>query len=109
MPFVMMSPTPFLSLIKEKRVKALAIASLKRSPLMPDVPTLNETVMPGFEIGTWNGVMAPAQTPPVLLKRLNSEILKALQDAGLRSRLTEVGAEISGTSPEEYSAYPRVY
>ena len=94
-----------LPLEKQKRVRALGYAGLKRSPLLPDVPTLSETVMPGFEVGNWNGVMAPAQTSPAILKRLNEEILKALQDASLKSRIEEQGAEPRGTSPEEYSSH----
>jgi tripartite-type tricarboxylate transporter receptor subunit TctC len=94
-----------LPLAKEKRIKVLAYGGLKRSPLLPEVPTLSETVMPGFEVGNWNAVMVPAQTPPAIVTRLNGEILKALQDAGLKSRLEEQGAEPRSSTPEEYNLY----
>lgn len=93
-----------LPLVNDKRVKVLAITGLKRSPLLPDVPTLAET-MPGFEVGSWFGVMAPAKTPPAIVKRLNSEIVKALQDPDVRSRLARENAEPLGSTPEEYGAY----
>ena len=96
-----------IPLAKEKRIKVLAYAGLKRSPLMPDVPTLSETVMPGFEVGNWNAVMAAANTPPAVIRRLNSEIVKALQDPALRPKLEEQGADPRGSTPEEYGAYMR--
>jgi tripartite-type tricarboxylate transporter receptor subunit TctC len=92
-------------LIKAKRLKALAIASAKRSTLLPDVPTLRETVMPKFELSTWIGVMAPAKTPGAIVKRLNSEIAAALQDPEMKARVEQEGADLRGSSPEDYGAY----
>ena len=103
--FAMQSMTAVLPLAKDKRIKVLAVAGLKRSPLLPEVPTFAETVMPGFEIGIWFAVMAPARTPSAVVSRLNSEIVKALQDRDLRSRLEQEGAQVLGTTPDEYGAY----
>ncbi len=105
--FAMQGQTAVVPLIKEKRVKALAFTALKRSLLLPDVPTLNETVMPGFEIGTWFGVLVPANTPPAIVTRLNSEIVRALQDPDLKSRLAQEGVEPVGSTSEQYRAYFR--
>ena len=73
--------------------------------LFPDVPTLGETVMPGFEAGAWQGIMVPANTPKAVVQRLNAEINKALQSAEVKEKLALQGAEPLGSTPEEYGAY----
>ena len=83
-----------LPFIKEKRLKALAVTSLKRTSVLPDVPTLNETIMPGFEVGAWQ-----------IIKRLNAEVNKALASADVRAKLAIQGAEPLGSSPAEYGNY----
>jgi len=92
-------------LVKSKRLRGLAVTSLQRSQLLPDVPTLAESSMPGFEVGAWYGVMAPAKTPATIVKRLNVEILQALQDAETKSRLAQEGAGLFSSTPELYGAY----
>lgn len=104
--FAMHGMGPVLPLVKDKRIKALGIAGLKRAPQLPDIPTLAET-MPGFEVGTWYGVMAPAKTPPAIVKKLNGAIVRALQDADMKSRLAQNNIEPLGSTPEEYGAYLR--
>jgi tripartite-type tricarboxylate transporter receptor subunit TctC len=94
-----------LPFIKEKRLKALALTSLKRTSVLPDVPTLNETIMPGFEVGAWQGVLVPAKTSPEIIKRLNAEVNKALASADVRAKLAIQGAEPLGSSPAEYGNY----
>ena len=94
-----------IPLEKEKRVKTIAFAGQRRSALRPDVPTFAESGMPGFEVGNWYAVMAPAQTPPAVVKFLSDEIRKALQDQNLRARMEEQAAEPRGSTPEEYGAY----
>ena len=94
-----------LPFIKEKRLKALAVTSLKRTSVLPDVPTLNETIMPGFEVGAWQGVLVPAKTSPEIIKRLNAEVNKALASADVRAKLAIQGAEPLGSSPAEYGNY----
>ena len=91
--------------VKDQRLKLLAVTTAKRMSLYPDVPTLAETVMPGFEAGAWQGVMVPAKTPAALVQRLNAEINKALQSDDVRAKLAVQGAEPLGSSPEEYRNY----
>lgn len=83
----------------------MSCGGLKRSPLLPDAPLLSETLMPGLEVGNWYAAMAPAQTPPAIIGRLNGEIQKALQDTGLRSRIEEQCADPRCSTPEEYGAF----
>ena len=94
-----------LPFIKEKRLKALAVTSLKRTSVLPDVPTLNETIMPGFEVGAWQGLLVPAKTSPEIIRRLNAEVLKALASADVRAKLAVQGAEPLGSTPAEYGNY----
>ncbi|GAO22362.1 extra-cytoplasmic solute receptor [Alicycliphilus sp. B1] len=96
-----------MSFVKDKRMKLLAVTTAKRMSLFPDVPTLAETIMPGFEAGAWQGVMVPAGTPEPVVQRLNAEINKALQNPGLREKLAVQGAEPLGSSVQEYGAYLR--
>jgi len=104
--FATMTMAPSVPLVTSKRIKALAVTSPKRSQLLPDVPALSES-MPGFEVGAWYGVMAPAGTPRAIVQRLNTEILKALQDPDSKARFAQEGAELFALSPEQYQAYLR--
>lgn len=95
-----------LPYIKDKRMKPLAIASLNRSPLLPDVPTVAESMnLPGFEITAWNGIVAPAGTPPEAVARINAAVNKTLQDKSVMKQFHDSGAEIYGGSSENYGAY----
>lgn len=94
-----------LPFVREGRVKALAITSAKRSELLPDVPTLGESVMPEFESGAWQGIVAPAGTPQPIIERLNKEIHKALESDMVREQLAKQGTQILGNSPAEYQKY----
>ncbi|MBA2963818.1 MULTISPECIES: Bug family tripartite tricarboxylate transporter substrate binding protein [Ramlibacter] len=94
-----------MQFIKDKRIKLLAVTSAKRMSLFPDVPTLAESGMAGFEVGAWQGVMVPAATPKAVVDRLNAEILKALQNPDLKAKLAGQGAEPLGSTPAEYGAY----
>ena len=92
------------TLAKAGKLRALAVTTAKRSSIAPDVPTLAESGLPGFEVGSWQGVFAPAGTPPAIVKRLNAEIVKALNLPDVREKLAGLGAEIVADSPEEFSA-----
>jgi tripartite-type tricarboxylate transporter receptor subunit TctC len=94
-----------MGFVRDKRMKLLAVTTAKRMSLFPDVPTLAETVMPGFEVGAWQGVMVPAATPKPIVDRLNAEILKALQHPDVKAKLAAQGAEPLGSTPAEYAAY----
>jgi tripartite-type tricarboxylate transporter receptor subunit TctC len=88
--------------IKAGKLKALAITSDKRTPLLPDVPTVQEAGLPGYHTSSWNGLMAPAATPRAVVDRLNQEVLKALAQPDVRRALTADGSEVTGSTPEEF-------
>ena len=91
--------------VRDKRLKMLAVTTPKRMSLFPDVPTLAESGMPGFEVGAWQGLMVPANTPKPIIQRLNAEVMKALQSADVRQKLALQGAEPLGSTPEAYGEY----
>ena len=88
--------TPVLPHIKAGKLRALAVTTAKRSAALPDVPTLEEAGLKGFNIGTWFGVLAPAATPQDIVTRLNAEMVKVIQSPEFRSRMAEIGAEPIG-------------
>jgi tripartite-type tricarboxylate transporter receptor subunit TctC len=89
------------------RLRALAVTSAKRSAAAPDVPTVAESGLPGFEVTAWFGVSAPAKTPRAILDRLQSEIVRAVKSPDLRERLIAAGADPIGSSADEYAAFIR--
>ncbi len=93
--------TPVLQHIKAGKLRALAVTTAKRSSALPEVPTLDEAGLKGFNIGTWFGVLAPAATPKDILVRLNTEMVKVIQTPEFRKRMDEIGAEPIGNSPEQ--------
>ena len=93
--------TPVLPHIKAGKLRALAVTTARRSAALPDVPTLDEAGLKGFNIGTWFGVLAPAATPKDVLARLNTEMVKVIQSADFRKRMDEIGAEPIGNSADQ--------
>jgi tripartite-type tricarboxylate transporter receptor subunit TctC len=96
--------TPVLPHIKASKLRPLAVTTAKRSSALPDVPTLEEAGLKGFNIGTWFGVLAPAATPKDVLTRLNTEMVKVIQSPDFRKRMAEIGAEPIGNSSEQMAA-----
>lgn len=94
-----------LPLLKNGKARILGINGLKRSPLMPEIPTVDESGLNGFESGNWNGIMAPAGTPRELVMRLHDEIQKRVLQSELRDQLVRDGYEIAGLGPEAFAAY----
>jgi tripartite-type tricarboxylate transporter receptor subunit TctC len=90
--------------IKSGRLRGIAVTSAKRLPSLPDLPTVAET-LPGFEAVSWGGVMAPAGTPPEIIARLNAEINRILKMPDVAEKLQALGAEIVGSTAEEFAAY----
>jgi tripartite-type tricarboxylate transporter receptor subunit TctC len=84
-------------------IRLLAVSSLQRWSALPDVPTVAESGYPGFQTVTWNGLMAPAQTPPAIISRLAEECIKAMRDPELRKRFANYGVEPLGTTPEQFA------
>ena len=99
--------TPVLPHIKAGKLRALAVTTARRSSALPDVPTLEESGLKGFDIGTWFGVLAPAATPKDILARLNTEMVKVIQSPDFRKRMAEIGAEPIGNSAEQMAAQIR--
>jgi len=93
--------------VKSGRLRALAITSRERSALTPDLPTVAET-LPGYEITTWFGILAPAGTPPQITGRLHREIAKILQAPEVRTKLTDMGVDTIGSTPEAFAAHVKL-
>jgi tripartite-type tricarboxylate transporter receptor subunit TctC len=93
--------------IKGNRVRALAVTTLRRSPFLPEVPTVSEAGLRGFDVGTWFGVFAPAGTPPDIVNKLNAEIARILRTPGMKERLAGLGAEPQPDTPAEFAALVR--
>ncbi|MBH1963933.1 MAG: tripartite tricarboxylate transporter substrate binding protein [Comamonadaceae bacterium] len=101
------SYTVYEEFIKTGRVHALGVTSGKRMGALPQVPTLDEAGLKGYEVSNWLGVLAPAGTPRDVVMRLNGAIVKAMSDAGLKKQLTGLGIEPTASTPEEFSALIR--
>lgn len=93
---------PALPAVRSGRLRALGITSLKRSELLPEVATVAESGLPGFEVLQLYGLLAPAGTPREIVKRLNEETARAMQAADIKSRLLADGSEVSVSTPEEF-------
>ena len=91
--------------VKSGKIRALAVTTARRSPTVPDLPTIAESGVPGFDISTWYGVWAPAGTPREIVNKVAAEMAKALQQPAVRERLAALGAEPVGNTPEEFAAY----
>jgi tripartite-type tricarboxylate transporter receptor subunit TctC len=91
--------------IKAGRLRALAVTSAQRSPSAPDVPTVAEAALPGFEAATWFGIVAPAATPRDILAKLNAEARRALVDRDTIARFAALGMTNTSSTPEEFDAY----
>jgi tripartite-type tricarboxylate transporter receptor subunit TctC len=91
--------------VKAGRLRALAISSAKRSAAAPELPTVAESGMPGYESGTWFGMFAPAGTPREIISRLNGEINKIVATAEMKSRLVAQGADPISVTPEQFRAF----
>jgi tripartite-type tricarboxylate transporter receptor subunit TctC len=94
-----------LPLAKSGQVRALAVTGAKRSSAAPDVPTMAEAGLPGYEFTSWFGVLAPTHTPLAIIEKLNVEIVKALRSPGVSRSLSEQGAELIASTPEEFEAF----
>ena len=93
--------TPVLQHIQAGKLRALAVTTAKRSSVLPDVPTLEEAGLKGFDIGTWFGVLAPAATPKDVVARLNSEMVKIIRSPDFAQRMQAIGAEPLGGPPDQ--------
>jgi len=96
---------PSLPQIKAGKLRALAVTSLARAPALPDVPTMAEAGLPGYEASSWFGVLAPAGTPPAIVTKLNAEIAKWLATPEAKEKLSKQGANAAGGTPEDFAKH----
>jgi len=96
-----------LPLVKEGKLRALGVTSLKRSPAAPEIPTIAEQGLPGFDAVSWFALFAPAGTPKPVIDRLQGEVKKILALPDISAKLAEAGLDIVGSTPEELAAYQR--
>ncbi len=95
-----------LSQVQAQRLRALAVTSLRRSPVFPDVPTLDEAGLPGYEAGVWWGLLAPAGTPAAVVDQLQQAVAGSLKTSEIRSRLMAAeGAEVIANAPKEFAQF----
>ena len=93
--------------VKDAKLKALAVSSAKRFPTMPDIPTVAESGMPGFETGSWQGIVAPANTPADVVRKLHATVMAILATPEMKDRLDKAGAEVRAMSPEQFGGFIR--
>jgi tripartite-type tricarboxylate transporter receptor subunit TctC len=93
-----------LPMVKSGKLRALGVTSAKRTPLMPDLPAIAETV-PGYEFIGFYGLVAPAKTPPAILSKLNDDLVKTMNTAAVRERMTGMGIDPLGTSQKDYASF----
>ena len=103
--FMPINPVEVLALIRAGRLRALAVASDKRFALLPDVPTAAEAGLSGYEASVWWGLVAPAKTPPDIVRQLNAETNKALADSAIANKLSELGVVVTAGTPDQFAAF----
>ncbi|QEI04498.1 tripartite tricarboxylate transporter substrate binding protein [Pigmentiphaga aceris] len=99
------SVTASNSLITSNKLRALAVSSPERSPLMPNVPTLIESGVPGFDASEWNGIFVPAKTPKEITDKLQKAVVDVIKDPEVQQRLRELGAQPIGSSADEFATF----
>jgi tripartite-type tricarboxylate transporter receptor subunit TctC len=97
------SPITALPFIRSGKIKALAVTSRTRSPVLPDVPSLAEAGLPDFDVVGWNGLVAPARTPQAIIDRLNAEVVAILRDPQVATSLGDQGVDVVGNAPQEFA------
>jgi tripartite-type tricarboxylate transporter receptor subunit TctC len=98
---------PAIPLVRDNRLKALAQTGLRRAQIAPDIPTLDQSGLPGFDIAAWIGVVAPKGTPGDIVQKLNGEIGRALKDPEFAAKISAIGIDPIGSTPEEFAAFLR--
>jgi tripartite-type tricarboxylate transporter receptor subunit TctC len=98
------SSMPF---VRAGRLRALAVTSARRSAVVPEVPTIAESGLPGFEQSAWHGIFAPAGTPPAIVGKLNEELVRILHMPDTAERLAAQGVDVVASSPAEFAAFIR--
>ncbi len=104
-PMLTSSMSALMPYVKSGKMRGIAVTGLKRSTVAPEFPTIAESGLPGFEVITWFGILAPAATPKEIVNRLNTEIVAAVQLPNVREQLTKMGFEIVPNTPEQYAVF----
>lgn len=105
MQLVISSAPAVVPYVNSVRLRALAIGSANRSPALPDIPTVAESGVPGYEYTTWQGILAPAKTPPKIVATLNTAIVRTLADPQMSQRFRALGGDPASSTPAELAAY----
>jgi len=100
-PLIISSVSPVLPFVKNGRLRVLGVGGLKRSKIMPDVPTIAESGVPGYESNMWWGIMVPARTPKPVVQKLNRDIRQAVDAGDIPQRFADLGMEVRVSAPEE--------
>ena len=103
--FMPINPVEVMAHIRAGRLRALAVASDKRFPLLPDVPTVTEAGLPGYEASVWWGLVAPAKTPPEIVRQLNAETSKTLANSAFANKLGELGVVVTPGTSDQFAAF----
>ena len=103
--FALNNPLGTLPQVRQGKLRLLAMTGKRRLSVAPDVPTIAESALPGYEAGNWHAMFAPGGTPREVIARLHAEIVSALAQPDVRHQFSNAGAELGGTSPEDFSAY----
>jgi tripartite-type tricarboxylate transporter receptor subunit TctC len=106
-PLMFVSNISALPQVKSGKLKALAVTGAQRTALAPDIPTMVESGLAGYEVYGWYGFAAPARTPRPIIERLHAEVVKIAQNPKVKARLASQGLELVGNSPEEFDAFIR--
>ena len=106
-PMLTSSMSALMPYVKSGKMRGIAVTGLKRSTVAPEFPTIAESGLPGFEVITWFGILAPAATPKDVINRLNGEIVAAVSLPNVREQLTKMGFEIVANTPEQYAVFLR--
>ncbi|WP_198373646.1 Bug family tripartite tricarboxylate transporter substrate binding protein [Roseomonas rosulenta] len=93
--------------IRDGRVRAIALCSARRVPQLPEVPTIAETLVPGYQAAGWSGLVAPAGTPPEIIRRINADVVAVLREPAITERILSMGAVPDPMTPEEFTAFIR--
>lgn len=106
-PIMLSSLAPAMPFIQGKKLRALAVTSKTRSPALPDVPTVAETIVPDYEFPAWYGLLAPKGTSKAVVGYLNAAVTKAVEGAEVKSNLSSLGTDVVRTSPEQFAQFLR--
>ena len=99
------APPSSLPFVRSGKLRALGISSARRTPLLPDMPTISEAGVPGYEVLTWSGICAPARTPHAIIARLNEAIVKGVSSRETRDKFSALGADVVADTPESYGRF----